>query len=296
MKPISFEQKRCERVLNLLDSYVSNELLVETNHEVLQHLEECRACSAALQNRTRTKSLLQRAVTSEAPAPGLRARLQSRLRNAATEEQKPRQSWQGWPMAAAAALILMLGVYALVRNGTGIFSPNTEQASVSEVSEQAMQVLKIGLGDHVQCAINHRFAERSLSEQTIAELLGEGYAGVANELKVNAPNGYLLTAAHKCKVEGRPFAHLILKKPDGFVSVILTRKEGESYPSKGSGKTIESFGVKLHQAQLDGFQVAGFETSQHLGFFVSGLGAQENLQIASKLAPALRNCLTKLEL
>jgi anti-sigma factor RsiW len=296
MKPISFEQKRCERVLNLLDSYVSNELLVETNHEVLQHLEECRACSAALQNRTRTKSLLQRAVTSEAPAPGLRARLQSRLRNGVTEEQKPRQSWQGWPMAAAAALILMLGVYALVRNGTGIFSPNTEQASVSEVSEQAMQVLKIGLGNHVQCAINHRFAERSLSEQTIAELLGEGYAGVANELKVNAPNGYLLTAAHKCKVEGRPFAHLILKKPDGFVSVILTRKEGESYPSKGSGKTIESFGVKLHQAQLDGFQVAGFETSQHLGFFVSGLGAQENLQIASKLAPALRNCLTKLEL
>jgi len=78
--------------------------------------------------------------------------------------------------------------------------------------------------------------------------------------------------------------------------VILTRKQGESYPSKGSGKTIESFGVKLHQAQLDGFQVAGFETSQHLGFFVSGLGSQENLQIASKLAPALRNYLTRLEL
>jgi anti-sigma factor RsiW len=296
MKPISFAQKRCERVLNLLDSYVSNELLVETNHEVLQHLEECRACSAALQNRARTKSLLQRAVATESPAPELRDRLQSRLRNAVIEEQKPRQSWQAWPMAAAAVLVLMLGGYALVRNGTGIFSLNTEQARLSEVSEQAMRVLKIGLGDHVQCAINHRFAERSLSEQTITELLGEGYAGIANELKVNAPSGYLLTAAHKCKIDGRSFAHLILKKPDGFVSVILTRKQGESYPSKGSGKTIESFGVKLHQAQLDGFQVAGFETNQHLGFFVSGLGAQENLHIASTLAPALRNYLTKLEL
>jgi len=58
------------------------------------------------------------------------------------------------------------------------------------------------------------------------------------------------------------------------------RKKGESNPSGGSGKTIE---------------VAGFETNQHLGFFVSGLRAQENLRIASKLALALRNFLTQLE-
>jgi len=78
--------------------------------------------------------------------------------------------------------------------------------------------------------------------------------------------------------------------------VILTRKQGESYPAEGSGKAIESFGVKLHQAQLDGFQVAGFETSQHLGFFISGLGAQENLAVATKLAPTLRDALTKVEI
>jgi anti-sigma factor RsiW len=296
MKPISFEQKRCERILNLLDSYVSNELLVETNHEVLQHLEECRACSAALQNRRRTKSLLQRAVASEAPLPALRARLQSRLRSTIAEKPDSRPSWQGWPMAAAAALVLMLGGYALMRNGTGIFFVNTEQARLSAVSEQAMQVLKIGLGDHVQCAINHRFAERSLTDEKMAELLGESYRQIATDLKLNAPAGYRLTAAHKCKIDGRQFAHLILKKPEGFVSVILTHKQGESYPAGGSGKTIESFGVKVHQAQLDGFQVAGFETNQYLGFFVSGLGAQENLQVASKLAPVLRNHLTKLEI
>jgi len=295
MTPISFAQKRCERVLSLLDSYVSNELLVETNHEVLQHLEECRTCSAALQNRTRTRSLLQRAVTSEPPAPELRVRLQSRLRNAITEDQKPRQSWQAWPIAAAAALVLMLGGYTLMRNA-GVFSPGTEQARLSEVSAQAMQVLKIGLGDHVRCAIDHRFAERSLTDEKMAELLGESYAQIATDLKLNAPAGYLLTAAHKCRIDGRQFAHLILKKPEGFVSVILTHKQGESYPAAGSGTTIESFGVKLHQAQLDGFQVAGFETSQYLGFFVSGLGAQENLQVASKLAPVLRNHLTKLEI
>ncbi|MCI0421215.1 MAG: hypothetical protein L0312_18650, partial [Acidobacteria bacterium] len=69
--------------------------------------------------------------------------------------------------------------------------------------------------------------------------------------------------------------------------MILTRKLGESYPAEASKGTFESLGVKLHQADLDGFQVAGFEIKEHLGFFVSALEAQENLQIASKLAPTL---------
>lgn len=196
-------------------------------------------------------------------------------------------------MASAAALILLLGGHTLVRNGPQILSPVTDQARLSEVSTQTMQVLKIGFGDHVQCAVSHRFADRSLSEEAMADSLGTGYSGVANELKPNAPEGYRLTAAHRCKAGSRQFGHLILKKQDVFVSVIMTHKQGESYPSDGS---IESFGVKLHQFQLEGFQVAGFETSHHLGFFVSELGTQENLQIASKLAPALRNYLTWLEL
>jgi len=293
MKPVSFEQKKCERILSLLDSYLSSELLVETNHEVLQHLEECKACSAALQNRVRVKALLQRAIANDVPAPELKARLQHRLRNNLTEARKPKPSWQAWPMAAAAALVLLVGGYALLRN-PGIFSPATEHARLSEVSEQAMRVLRIGLGDHVQCAINHRFHERSLSEATMSELLGEGYYGVARELKSNAPEGYALTAAHECNVGGRPFAHLILKKSTGFVSVILTRKQGESYPAAAGN--IASFAGKLHQSSLDGFQVAGFETNQHLGFFVSGLGEQENFRIATTLAPVVQQHLTKLEL
>src|SRR5258706_15947662 len=143
MKPISLEQKRCERILNLLDSYLSNELLVETNHEVLQHLEECHTCSATLQNRTRTKLLLQRAVTSETPAPELRARLQRHLRHATSEEPKPRHLWQAWPMAVAAALVLMLGGYALLRNGTSIFFPGSEQSRLSEVPTQGSQSFKL---------------------------------------------------------------------------------------------------------------------------------------------------------
>jgi hypothetical protein len=188
----------------------------------------------------------------------------------------------------------MLGGFVFVRNWGNHSGGN--QAEMAAVSDQAMKILKIGLGDHVRCAIGHKFAERVLSSEQMANLLGERYAGMASIIKASAPAGYQLTAAHQCKVDGRTFAHLIIKKPEGFVSLIFTRKQGESYPSEASQSTFESFGVKLHQARLDGFEVAGFETKQHLGFFVSGLGQQGNLQIASRLAPPLQRYLSSLEI
>src|SRR5262245_3615085 len=99
MTPILLAQKKCERILNLLDSYLSNELLVETNHEVLRHVEECRTCAAGLQNRTQVRSALQRAVSSEILAPELKARLQSRLRSSGNQRENRKQVWHAWPMA-----------------------------------------------------------------------------------------------------------------------------------------------------------------------------------------------------
>ena len=43
MNRIQFGEGACEKIRQYLDSYVSNELLVETNHEVLRHLERVEA-------------------------------------------------------------------------------------------------------------------------------------------------------------------------------------------------------------------------------------------------------------
>lgn len=293
MKPISFEQERCKRVLNLLDSYLSNELLVETNHEVVKHLEECRTCAEAAQSRMRVKSLLQRAVASETPPADLKARIQDRLRSVSTTPQTA-TAWRAWPLAAAAALALALGGYALVRNWAEGDSSIRDQAALSQaVSDEALAILKIGLGDHVRCALEHEFHERILSSKTMTELLGKNYAGLVSLVRNQSPAGFELTAAHHCEVEGRSFVHLILRKPEGFVSLILTQKQNEAYPSDAREHTLESFGVKLHQARIDGLQVAGFETEDHLGFFVTGLEAGQNFQVASRLAPALSDYLSR---
>ncbi len=53
---------RCQEFREMMDSYMSNELLVETNHEVLRHLETCRACRAELAARRELRTRLGSAV------------------------------------------------------------------------------------------------------------------------------------------------------------------------------------------------------------------------------------------
>ena len=46
MNRIPSGEGACEKIRRYLDSYVTNELLVETNHEVLRHIEGCPACAS----------------------------------------------------------------------------------------------------------------------------------------------------------------------------------------------------------------------------------------------------------
>ena len=38
----------CRQIRELMDSYISGELTVESNHDVLRHLERCESCRAEL--------------------------------------------------------------------------------------------------------------------------------------------------------------------------------------------------------------------------------------------------------
>ena len=51
MNRIQFGEGGCEKTRKYLDAYVSNELMVETNHEVLRHIEGCPSCAAEVDTR-----------------------------------------------------------------------------------------------------------------------------------------------------------------------------------------------------------------------------------------------------
>ena len=48
----------CQQVREVMDSYLSGELSVETNHRLLRHVAECRDCAAELKRRQRLRALL----------------------------------------------------------------------------------------------------------------------------------------------------------------------------------------------------------------------------------------------
>src|SRR5262244_2960134 len=68
MKIVKFENGECKRVRSYLDSYLSNELMVETNLEVLKHLENCADCSREHQDSAKT-SCVERASSRGVAGP-----------------------------------------------------------------------------------------------------------------------------------------------------------------------------------------------------------------------------------
>ena len=53
--------------------------------------------------------------------------------------------------------------------------------------------------------------------------------------------------------------------------------------------------MPVYQAAADRYQVAGFEAGDFLAYVVSDLKGEANLQIASTLAPAVREFLMKIQ-
>ena len=80
MKVIGFERNYCKKIETLLDSYLNNELLVETTHEVLKHMQGCLNCSEALRVRERVKARLQTAVRREAAPLILQEKIRRSIR------------------------------------------------------------------------------------------------------------------------------------------------------------------------------------------------------------------------
>src|SRR5437763_986267 len=80
MNRVQFGEGACEKTRKYLDSYISNELLIETNHEVLRHVESCPVCAGELEARTQLRTRLKAAVNAQSAPPELRARIREKIR------------------------------------------------------------------------------------------------------------------------------------------------------------------------------------------------------------------------
>jgi len=280
MNRFSLDYGRCEWIRQQLDSYLGNELLVETASEVVHHLENCEDCSRDLDARIRVRDALQRAIAKRPVPDSIRADVLRKLRASQT------RSFVGldvkrWALGMVAVAVIVFGLF------TG------EWLRLSRGEQLIASILKLGVSDHLICAIRgHNYPEVANPPDQIREKLGARYAPLLQVVRQRLP-GFELLEGHICSIPGsdRKYVHFITRGHGTILSVILTERNGAAFPTDKLLLSADSGGLDIYQDDLSGMEIAGFESGQYFAFVVSDLNQKEVLQLARGLAPALNETL-----
>ena len=181
----------CRRVRELMDSYLSSELTVESNHELLRHVERCDACRGELAARERARALL---IESFGPAPDARA-LAARISQAIDHAQP--HWWRLAGIAAMLALVAGLGVW---------FSRPVDAAAFDD-----------SVDNHIACALTLP-PDAAYDPRRIEQALAPPYQNIVNVV-VHQSGDYELVDAHACPYNNRDYVHLVYRSGTHLVSV-----------------------------------------------------------------------------
>lgn len=289
----------CKDFKEIADSYLSNELLVETNHEVLQHLENCANCRRELGARRELREILRLAVKNSPNSqinPSFAFKLKNSLRENAFGKEKT------WSFIGAKAVFASLFVVLILAVAFGIIwrkpSPPTANLNLNESNNTNINVPKESLNvrqadfvearkdavdDHKDCALTHNLKEKPISLDEAAKLYDAANKDfdktVIEALREVFGNKVKFIKAHNCLINGRRFAHVIVEFQNKIVSVLMTKRENGE-------ETNDSDAISCQTA--DGLQIACFESGKYSIFVVSDLSETENLLMARTISPSLK--------
>ena len=261
---------QCRDFRELADSYLSDELLVETNHDVIRHLETCPDCRRELAARRELRSKL-RAGFENAPDLQMSEEFAGRLTAQLRDAGFSRARFSSTRYLAIAASLLIVAALGFI-----VMQQRWRQQTAAVLTASVV-------GDHRDCALNHRLEERPIDLHEAGRKYDSAYINLVSAVMPDGklPAGAEFVDAHSCVFKGRRFGHVILRYRSELVSVLVTNIEPQDHNS--------SKGVKeaVAEAQMDGFQLAHFETARHAVYVVSGLSDAENLSIAQAIEPSV---------
>src|SRR5215468_9935315 len=149
MNRIQFGPGGCEKTLRYLDAYISNELTVETNDDVVRHLEACPRCSAELDARTRLRSRLKVAVKTQGVPPELQVRIREQIRSSGSGNWVNLGWLTGgrlrWAGAVAAGLVVAAGLWVnqITERMPALSDRPAQNTYIARVSANLSAVLKV---------------------------------------------------------------------------------------------------------------------------------------------------------
>ena len=264
----------CRTVRELADSFLSEQLLVETNHEVLRHVETCAACRAELAARSAIRERLRGAFANAAELtsrPEFAAELAARLRQRSgpagampAQEISRRSLLRSWWTAAAGVLLAAGGTMVGVR----------QARSRSQLAALAVTAA----GDHQNCAITFNLAERPIPLEEASRRYGMPYGQMASfDVPALTPAAEVLER-HSCIYGDHRFAHVVFRYRGAVTSLLVTRGAGPSQPRiEGKGGSPA---------------VASLPAGDFVAFVVADLPADDVLQVARTIAAPLERLLS----
>lgn len=269
----------CRETRELGDAFLSDQLLVETTHDIVKHLETCPACREEIASRRRLRAQLQSAIGRSpdlAPRPefidGLTARLRVQTAPPVSSGASPvitRRAWlESWWAAAAAVLALL---------GGGLFARDTVRRS------RLATLAASAAGDHQNCAIKFNLSERPISLEEAARRYDVAFASLSTlALPTGLPGGpATIIDRHSCLFDGRRFGHVVFRYKDRVVSLLVTTESGVGT----SVPALLAAGSALH--------VASFDVGSHAVFVVSDLPDADTLLVAQTLAEPVSRALSR---
>src|SRR5258707_14145086 len=159
----------CRDIREMADSFLAEELLTETNHEILRHVETCRACRADLAARRTLREGIRRAVKNASnldSRPEFIAQLRTNLHNEARRLLIRRglrfRGW--WALAATVLLAVALGLAYQGRHWIA------ERGALSPAAVR----------DHLNCALHFRLAERPIELEEDSHRYGSPHRCLEN--------------------------------------------------------------------------------------------------------------------
>jgi hypothetical protein len=235
---------------------------------------------------------LKTAVHSVEVPPYLAARIRNRIRGA----EKPRR-WAFLLAPAAAAAALCVGVAVAYQQGHLRFTRDSQESYIASVSSQIGTLMRVGLGDHIHCAVFRKYPKNPPKTEELVGTLGPEYSGLIPIVRSQVPENYHMMLAHQCRYHGRRFVHLSLMNDSHLLSLMVTRKSaGESFDGTGMLPALVQSGIPMYRADVQRFTITAFESRDFLIYFVSDLPREQSNEMMLSMAPAVQSFLKNLEL
>jgi len=265
----------CRDVREMADSFLGEELLTETNHEILRHLDTCPVCRADLEGRRALREGVRRAfhrAPELGPSPEFVARLQTTLQGASRQGSARRAViFQGW-WALAATVVLAVALGAAYRGRDWITATGA--------------LARAAVGDHRYCALQFRLAERPISLEDAAQRYGAAY-----RVLERLPPDDVMTASgpahvlerHACVYEGRRFAHIVFRYRGERVSLLVT-------PADGRLTAALPGDARPHltsPGRIDGMTVVSFRASRQMVFLTGDVVQDDLVKLAEAVGEPL---------